>query len=96
MREADNGPGSHWLDPGRVVVGLQSGFEVVGTDGRVLASHAGTVARPDTGAGAVSITASPDGRLLAFLDWTTDIELEVYLLDMETGDTSVVGPASLP
>ena len=92
--EGDNEPDTRWLDPGRVLVGVNGGFEVIDTGGRVLASYAGTGSRPGTGAGAASVTASPDGTRLAFLSWTTESDLEVYLLDLETGESRAVGPAS--
>jgi hypothetical protein len=90
----DNEPGTRWLDSGRVLVGLNGGFEVIDTDGRVLASQAGTGPRPGTGAGVASVTASPDRKRLAFLAWTTDADLEVYIMDLETDVSQVVGPAS--
>jgi hypothetical protein len=92
--EGSNEPGTRWLDAQSVLVGLNGGFEVIGMDGRVLASHTVTGSRPTTGAGVASVTASPDGKRLAFLAWTTDIDLEVYLLDMETGESRAAGPAS--
>jgi hypothetical protein len=92
--EGNNEPGTRWLDPGRVLVGLNGGFEVIGMDGRVIASHEGTGSRVSTGAGVASVVASPDGKRLAYLAWTTDIDLEVYLLDLETGYSRAAGPAS--
>ena len=47
LREGAIEQGTRWLDAGRVLVALQTGFEVIGTDGRLVASHEGTV----TGAG---------------------------------------------
>jgi len=94
LREGDNEYGSRWLDQHRIVVPLQTGFEVIAPDGGLLATHAGTINGAANGAGAVSIVQSPDGRRLAFLDWTSKDELEVYLLDMQTTATRVVGPAS--
>lgn len=92
--QGDNEPDTRWLDPGRVLVALPGGFELIDTDGGVLASHSATINRDDTGAGSTSVTLSPDGRRLAFLDWSSESDLEVYLLDLDDGVTRAIGPAS--
>ncbi len=94
LREGDIEQGTRWLDAGRVLVALQTGFEVIATDGRLVASHVGTITGAGMGSGVESVVASPDGRWLGFVEWTAASDLEVYLLDLATSVTRIIGPAS--
>ena len=65
----------------------------MGTNGEVLASHVSAFTSAGTESGGASISASPDRRWLAFLDWTSPELLEVYLYDLQSGETRAVGPS---
>ena len=75
-----------WLDPTRLLV-RTTGLEVIDTSGNLVTSH--TI----TGNGQMII--SPDQKRLAFLDRSvTDGRTAVYMLDLESGEYRVLGPAS--
>lgn len=94
LREELTLKGSRWLDSSRMLVPLDSGFEVLGTDGNQLAFHNSAFAGSGGETGAASIIVSPDGRWLAFLDWTSETDLGTFLLDLDTAGERLVGPAS--
>ena len=72
-----------WLGAGQILV---SGFQVISSDGSLLAS------RDITGGG--KVVPSPDRQRLAFVDKVDGGEPQAYILDLATGEYRVAGPAS--
>jgi Tol biopolymer transport system component len=83
LREVDGNQalGFKWLRADRILVTVEPGFEIIGLDGSLQSAEALQS----------YLVLAPDGRKLAYLNYTSEIGTEVVLLDIETGESRILG-----